>query len=70
MRSLLALTEKPFVHKIWVGDKKEKSVFEIDTKKADYMGTPYKLLSSYQKRKFENMLVLENPKIKLQFRYL
>lgn len=74
MRSLQALTEKPFVKALWAdGTTRETStmaVLEVDTKRASYLGTTWDQMTSYQKRKFENMLVLENPKIRLQFRYV
>ena len=37
-------------------------VISIDTKKANYQGKPWQTLSDYQKRKFENLVVLNNAK--------
>lgn len=44
-------------------------VFEIDSKKATYQGERWTRLSSYERRKFENLVVLANPteRIKLLF---
>jgi len=38
-----------------------KKVFEVNTKKAHYFGLNWRLLGNYGKRKFENLIVLQNP---------
>ena len=38
--------------------EKNKRVFVIDTKKAKYRGQNWESLSDYQKRKLENLIVL------------
>lgn len=45
-------------------------VLEIDTNKISYRGEPWKSLTDTHKRKFENMLVLEQPKVRLKFIYV
>jgi hypothetical protein len=48
------------------GTKKEMQdgtkVISIDTKKATYQGKEWRTLSDWQKRKFENLVVLNNAK--------
>ena len=39
-----------------------RKVLTVDTKKATYQGKPYQSLSNFQKRKFENLVVLTNAK--------
>lgn len=62
------LSREPFVNKIYVDDS--HAVFEIDTKKAGYKGRKFKDMNRQEKRRFENVLFLDNPKIQKQFRYL
>jgi len=39
-----------------------RKVLTVDTKKAEYQGKKYRDLSNFQKRKFENLVVLTNAK--------
>lgn len=39
-----------------------RNVLVVDTKKATYQGQKYRDLSNYQKRKFENLVFLNNAK--------
>ena len=39
-----------------------RKVLMVDTKKATYQGKLYQSLSNFQKRKFENLVVLSNAK--------
>jgi len=52
-----------------VGDYPEGKVFEIDTTKSHFFGIPWKTLGSYGKKKFENLIVLHNPRERLKFIY-
>ena len=44
-------------------------VLGVDTRKVTYQGKQWHELSSTQKHKFENLLVLTEPKQKLRFNY-
>jgi hypothetical protein len=74
MHSLQKLTEKPFVRTIWADgitrETSSRAVFEIDTTKAKYANQTWDKMTHYERKKFENMLVLENPRIRLQFKYI
>lgn len=39
-----------------------RKVLTVDTKKANYQGKKWQTLSNYEKRKFENLVVLTNAK--------
>lgn len=45
------ITERPY---------REYKVIEVDTKKALYKGHPYQELSSFERKKFENLLFIAN----------
>lgn len=50
-------------HSLYVirGSERENFiVVDIDTKRSTWFGTPLKKLSTYQRRKFENWVVLEH----------
>lgn len=47
----------------------EYTVLEIDTNKVTWRGHPYASLNAYNKRKFENDLVLQTPKERLKMIY-
>ncbi len=45
-------------------------IVEVDTKKAKYQGKPWTSLSEFQKRKYENLIVLtNNTRQKINFIY-
>lgn len=44
--------------------------FVVDTKKAKYQGRPWKQLSTFDKRKFENLIVIINSHEKLKVLYV
>lgn len=46
-----------------------RNVLVVDTKKAEYQGRKYKDLSNFQKRKFENLIFLNNAKDRPVVRY-
>lgn len=50
---------KEFAVKRIRGDEHNKVVI-VDTKNATYKGLPWKNLGTFGKRKFENLLVIEN----------
>ena len=39
-----------------------RKVLTVDTKKAEYQGKKWQTLSNYQKKKFDNLVVLTNAK--------
>ncbi len=43
---------------------------EVQTKDVSYLGRKWHEMNSFKRRKFENMLVLENPKTRLRFTYV
>lgn len=45
-------------------------VIEIDTKRARYFEMPWQRLSGYGRRKFENLMVLQNPTEPIHLIYL
>lgn len=50
-------------------DSGEFRVLSIDTEVAKYQGHPWKTLSEFQRRKFENLLIINRPKQRLKFIY-
>lgn len=62
------LSEATFIarHKL----KDGRVEMEIDTRKVIFRGYKWKEMTAYKRRRFENMLVLENPKTRLCFTYL
>lgn len=53
-----------------VADSGDFKVLEVHTKKAHYFNIPWTSLGNYGKRKFENLIVLSNAKVKLKIRYI
>lgn len=47
----------------------ELTILEIDTRKATYKGQPWNALSGFYKRKFENLIVLANPRERCKILY-
>lgn len=45
-------------------------VFEVDTSRALYKGIPWRTLGRFGKRKFENLIFIQNPKDRAIIRYL
>lgn len=48
---------------------REFRVLEVDTKKAVYKGHPYRRLSDFERRKFENLLVIKHSQDRLIMLY-
>ena len=47
----------------------EYTVYDIDTDKSTFYGQPWQDLGDYGRRKFENLLVINNSKEKIKFNY-
>lgn len=45
-------------------------VFEVVTDKIRYLGVKWREMSAFQKRKFENLLVLAMPEERIKIRYI
>lgn len=54
---------------VGTGNDKGKKVLVVDTKEADWKGTKHEDLNRYEKRKFENRLVITNAKEKVRIIY-
>ena len=63
MKSQFKNTEYGVTH---ISRRHDKLVLEIDAHTATYKNIPFVSLSNWQKRKFENMLIMQNPKDKLK----
>ena len=50
------------------GDRSVKLI-EVDTHRVRFHGKRYCKLSGFERRKFENILVIDDPKNKLEIRY-
>lgn len=61
------LSREPFVEIHQYDDS--HADFEIDTKKAEYMGVRYRDMHPKLKRRFENVLFLDNPAVRKRFIY-
>lgn len=53
-----------------VRDKGPYRIIEVDTKQSRYFNSPHHTLGAFGKRKFENLIVLANPREQLRFIYL
>lgn len=49
--------------------KDDRKIVEVNTRKAEYQGIPWQSLGEYGKRKFENLLVLSEPKSRIKVVY-
>jgi hypothetical protein len=54
----------------WIEDDGEYVIYEVDREKSTYFGTPWNDLGAYGKRKFENLLIIQNPRDRIIFRYV
>ena len=61
---------EPYIRKYRTEKEGYTAVFEVVTDHIRYLGVKWRDMSAFQKRKFENLLVLAMPEERIKIRYI